>query len=127
LTGTRICMGPEHKDHEIPDWAKEEREQDIAWIKENMLILSTAASTAFKGGGRGAIVVDTTVQPVEGMGHPFDYYLQETVEETDDEDTKRMVTEYDPNREFVVVLLKPGERVSSYRVKTVVQRGRPRR
>jgi hypothetical protein len=122
-------MTPEHKDQEMPDWAKEEREQDIAWIKENMLILATAASTAFKGGGRGAIVVDTTVQPVEGMGHPFGYYLQETVEQTDDEDTKRMVTAYDPEREFVVVLLKPGERVSSYRVQPVqkVQRGRPRR
>src|SRR5688572_27059526 len=111
----------------LPDWAREERQQDIAWIKENMFILSTAASTAFKAGGRGAIVVDTTSIPVEGMGHPFGYYLQETVEATDDENTKRMVQEYDPRREFVIVLLKPEERTSSYRMQATPPRRKPRR
>jgi hypothetical protein len=113
---------------EIPGWAQQERESDIRWIKENMPILATAASTAFKRGGRGAIVVDTTSVPVEGMGNPFGYYLEATIEETGDDDVKRMVREYRPEREFVIVLLKPEERVSSYRVQAVqkVQRGRSR-
>ena len=53
---------------------------------------------------------------------------QETIEGTDDEDVKRMVAEYEPEREFVIVLLKPEERTSSYRVQAVenVQRGRPK-
>jgi hypothetical protein len=47
----------------------------------------------------------------------------------EDENTKRTVNEYDPEREFVVVLLKSEERTSTYRVQAVqrVERGRPRR
>jgi hypothetical protein len=121
-------MPAEYKGAEIPDWAREERQKDIAWIRENMLIFREAARTAFRGGGRGAIVVDTKSLPVEGMGHPFGYYLQATIEHSGDEDVQRMVGEYDPSQEFVIVLLKPEERTSSYRVKAVpkVQRGRPR-
>src|SRR6266487_1948625 len=121
-------MTAENERPELPEWAQKERQSDIAWIKENMLLFREAARTAFQGGGRGAIVVDTTSLPVEGMGHPFGYYLQETIEHSGDEDVQRMVAEYDPRQEFVIVLLKPEERTSSYRVKAVqkVQRGRPR-
>jgi hypothetical protein len=122
-------MTAENRDRGIPDWAEQERERDLTWLQENMLILSTAARSAFQGGGRGAIVVDTTVRPVEGMGHPFGYYLQETIETTDDADAKRMVSQYDPEREFVVTLLKPEGRVSTYRLQIIerVKRGRPKR
>src|SRR5947208_8492001 len=109
-------MTTENRDSDIPNWAREERERDLAWIKENMLLFREAAQSAFRQGGRGAIVVDTTSLPVEGMGHPFGYYLQESIEGTGDEDVKRMVAEYQPEREFVIVLLKPEERTSSYRV-----------
>ena len=121
-------MTAENEPDELPEWAREERQSDIAWIRENMLLFCEAAQSAFRGGGRGAIVVDTTSLPVEGMGHPFGYYLQQTIEGIDDEDVKRMVEEYEPEREFVLVLLKPEERTSSYRVQAVerVQRGRPR-
>src|SRR5438552_4381571 len=121
-------MTAENERPELPEWAQQERQSDIAWIAENMLLFREAAQSAFRQGGRGAIVVDTTSLPVEGMGHPFGYYLQETIEGTGDEDVKRMVAEYEPEREFVIVLLKPEERTSSYRVQAVekVQRGRPR-
>src|SRR5437762_10261571 len=109
-------MTAENERPELPEWAREERQSDIAWIRENMLLFREAARTAFQGGGRGAIVVDTTSLPVEGMGHPFGYYLQETIEGTNDEDVKRMVAEYEPEREFVIV---PEERTSSYRVMVV--------
>ncbi len=58
------------------------------------------------------------------------YYLpRELAEQTGDEDVARMLKEYAPEREFIVLLLKPEERTSTYRVQAVqrVERGRPRR
>jgi hypothetical protein len=107
-------MTPEHRD--IPDWAQRERQGDLGWIAENLDAFSAIASLAFKEEGRGAIVVDITSQPVPGAGHPFGYFTQETIAEQDDEDITRMVAEYDPAQEFVVVLLKPQDRTSTYRV-----------
>ena len=107
-------MTPEHRD--IPDWARRERQGDLGWIAENLDAFSAIASLAFKDEGRGAIVVDVTSQPVPGAGHPFAYFSQETIEKQDDEDITRMVAEYDPAQEFVVVLLKPKDRTSTYRV-----------
>jgi hypothetical protein len=46
-----------------------------------------------------------------GAGHPFGYFSQEQIEELGDEDTSRMVTEYEPAQEFVVVLLKREDRL----------------
>ena len=46
------------------------------------------------------------------------------MEERDDEDVKRMVREYDPDREFVLVMIKPHDHLSTYRVQTRVHGGR---
>jgi len=105
--------GPERP---IPEWARKERLQDHAWIRENMEAFYIAASFGFFESGRGAVVIDTTVQ-FEDFGHPFAYFDQEIVEEGLDEDTKRMVTDYDPQKEMVIVLLKPKNRTSTYRVR----------
>jgi hypothetical protein len=75
-----------------------------------------AAQQQYRALGRGAIVVDTTVRPT-GAGHPFAYYPQTHINETGDEDARRMVREYDPAAEMVVVLLKPKDRVSVYRMR----------
>ena len=72
---------------------------------ENLDVFSAIASLAFENEGRGAIVADVTSQPVPGAGHPFAYFNQETIEGQDDEDVTRIVAEYDPAEEFVVVLL----------------------
>jgi hypothetical protein len=113
---------------DIPDWAREERAQDLAWIGENRTSFWPAAQARFRAQGRGVIVVDTTQQPDPNAGHPMYYLPQEAAEQVGDADVARMVAEYDPRREFVVTLLKPEERVSSYRVQTVqkVQRGKLR-
>ena len=108
-------MTPENKN--LPEWARQEREGDLGWIRENLDVFDFAARIAYEGPGRGAIVVDTTAQPARRGGHPFGYFTQEQIEEYDDEDTERMVREYDPEREFVVVLLKPENRTSTYRVR----------
>ena len=63
-------------------------------------------------------MVDTTSRPT-GEGHPFGYFPREVVEEQGDEDTQRLVREYDPPTEFVSVLLKIQDRVSSYRLRFV--------
>ena len=107
-------MTPEHRD--IPDWARRERQGDLGWIAENLDVFSAIAFVAFEDEGRGAIVIDVTSQPVPGAGHPFGYFAQETIERQDDDDITRIVAEYDPTQEFVVVLLKPQNRTSTYRV-----------
>ena len=109
-------MTPENK--KIPDWAHRERQADLDWIGENLDVFWTAATAAFEDVGRGAIVIDTTTQPIPGAGNPFAYYSQEQTERQGNENTQRMVREYDPVHELVVVLLKSG-RISTYRVRAL--------
>jgi hypothetical protein len=80
-------MTPE--DRNIPDWAQRERQADFGWIQENLDVFWTVATTALEDAGRGAIVVDTTLEPVPGAGNPFAYFSQDQVEERGDEDTQR--------------------------------------
>jgi hypothetical protein len=60
-------MTPEHKN--IPDWARREREADLEWIDEHLELFWMASALAFEDDGRGALVVDTTIQftPVDGI------------------------------------------------------------
>ncbi len=53
-------MTAERGDPEIPDWAKEERASDLAWIAENRTSFWPAAQAQFAAQGRGVVVVDTT-------------------------------------------------------------------
>jgi hypothetical protein len=110
-------MPAERRD--IPDWAKRERQQDLNWISGNLDVFEVAARMAYEGTGRGAIFVDTTIQPLPDRGHPFAYFSQAQIEEDNDEDIKRMVKKYDPGEEFVLVLLKAGDRTSTYRIRPV--------
>lgn len=80
-----------------------------------MHVFWPAATMAFEDQGRGAIFVDTTSRPT-GEGHPFGYYPQGLIEDGADEDVKRMVREYDPGREVVIVLLKSEDHTSTYRI-----------
>src|SRR5947207_6918105 len=100
-------MAPQRGAPGIPDWAKEERARDLAWIAENRSSFWPAAQEQFLAHGRGVIVVDTTVQPHPNAGHPMFYLDSTQIEQTDDEETKRLVREYDPQQGFVVLLLKP--------------------
>ena len=104
----------------IPGWAKRERDSDFAWIRENQHLFWDAAQEQYKKLGRGAIVIDTTSQPLGiGTGNPFMYCPQEEIDQTDDKDVQRMLQEYDPETEIVVVLLKKHNKVSSYRLKQI--------
>ena len=105
----------ERKERHWPEWAEQERASDLAWIRQNLHVFWPAARVGYETAGRGAIVVDTTSRPT-GAGNPFGYFDQAAIEQKWDEDTQRMVREYDPTWEFVASLLKSGERMSSYRV-----------
>jgi hypothetical protein len=122
-------MTAERGGPDIPEWAREERQNDLAWIAENLPSFWPAAQTQFAAQGRGVVVIDTTQQPDPTAGHPMYYLPQEIAEQTGDEDVARMLNEYAPEREFVVLLLKPEERTSTYRVQAIqrVERGRRRR
>ena len=99
----------------MPEWARRERQNDLLWIQDNLHVFWPVATTGFAEGGRGAIVVDTTSRPT-GEGNPYGYLLQAAFEHGDDEDIKRMIGEYDPRRELVLVLIKSENRTSTYRV-----------
>lgn len=88
----------------------------MAWVGENFHIFWPAAMRGFRQSGRGAIVTDTTMQPEPGRGNPFGYFPQEVIETGDDDDLKRLVREYEPEQEFVVLLLKSHKRSSAYRI-----------
>ena len=105
------------KKQQIPRWAREDRLSDLVWITENLEILWPVAHEQFQKHGPGAIVVDTTVRPI-GTGHPFTYMPRSTVNASSSADTQRMVREYDPKSEMVIVLLKKIRRESTYRVQT---------
>lgn len=108
-------MGAERRD--TPEWARKEREGDLAWIQENASVIQFVARTSHEAGGRGVVAVDTTFNALPEFGLAFAYFSQEAVDELYDEDTKRMVREYDPDHEFVLVLLKPEDRTSTYRIR----------
>lgn len=107
-------------ERDIPDWAEKDRERDLAWIGENVHIFWPAAQLGYESVGRGAIVVDTTTRPT-GEGHPFGYLDQEAIEQGGDEDTQYLVRAYEPREEFITTLLKPQERMSSYRLKVLAR------
>jgi len=84
------------ENYHTPDRALRERQADLGWIVGNLDLFWTAAIAAFEDAGRGAIVVDTTSQPVPGAGHSFAYFSQEQVEDHGNEDAVRQVSECDP-------------------------------
>lgn len=109
-----VSMQPER--NIIPEWARKERQGDFGWIRENLDSFWPLAKSEFEQGGRGAILVDTTSQS-SGGGHPYGYMTEADMELYDFGDTNRMLGEYDPEKEFVIVLWKSEDRISTYRIK----------
>ncbi len=99
----------------IPEWAVRERIGDLAWIERNLPVFWPMAQAGYEALGRGALVVDTTIRAGDG-GYPFLYFTHEQIVASGDPDARRMVAAYDPAWEFVAVLLKERDRMSTYRV-----------
>ncbi len=107
----------------LPEWAQRERIQDLAWIGENLHLFWPAAQEGFQKAGRGAIVTDTTtlVKHEGGKSHPYLYLPLSAFEDSRHDDLfspedLRLIHEYQPEWEFVAVLLKEG-RESAYRLR----------
>ncbi len=77
------------------------------------------AAQGFQVVGRGAIFVDVASRPM-GDQNLFTYFTAEKVERYENEAIDQMVREYDPAEEFVIVLLKPERKMSSYRIWTLL-------
>ena len=101
---------------EIPTWAAQERTGDMGWIEAHQIQFWAVAVTSQAENGRGAIVVDTRVF-VTNAGHPYAYLEQGVLAEMDNADLQRLVAEYDPTEEFVIMLLKSENKSSTYRVR----------
>ena len=114
---------PECERRPLPPWAERERTEDLAWIGENLQEFWTVAHSGFEAEGRGALVIDI-VAMATGTGHQFGYVSQEQIRPFGGKDEIRMVAAYDPSWELVIVLLKPRNRISSYRVGIPGQRSK---
>lgn len=109
-------MNPEQRN--IPSWAERERWADMAWIWQNLPLFHFAAVESFRKAGRGAIVVDTT-SVASGDGHPCAYFNAEAIHRYGDGGIDQLVEQYLPHEELVVVLIKPADRTSAYRVRAL--------
>ena len=107
-------MTPER--HHLPSWAQRERWNDLAWIALYLPDFHLAAGLGYQALGRGAIVIDTCYR-VPGGGHPAAYFTQEQVSRYDDPNFDRLIAEYLPQEELVVILLKESRRSSAYRLR----------
>jgi hypothetical protein len=101
------------ENNRIPD---QERQRDLAWIGEHVAFFWETAVMGSRLIGRGAIVVDVEAQPM-GNDNLLSYFPQADLERFEDDDMMRLVQQYQPDSEFVLVLLKPEARTSSYRVR----------
>lgn len=99
-----------------PEWAAQEREKDLGWIQENLELFWQTASKGAVVVGRGALVVDVATKPM-GERNYFTYITQEDIERFEDEESLRLIKQYVPETEFVIMFLKPKERTSSYQIR----------
>lgn len=91
------------------------RRIDLDWIEQNFDVFQAAVRKVYDHVGRGAVVIDVTMPPVDD-GHPFSYWPQSDLQEKQDDEVNRLVQEYLPQEELVVILLKPQKQVHAYRV-----------
>jgi len=89
-----------------------ERSADLAWIEENRALFWLSATVAFEEHGHGVLMVDLISESPD-RGHFFSYYAEGELE-LEDPDLCRYLRDYDPDREFIVVLLKPGGNSNVY-------------
>jgi hypothetical protein len=96
-------------------FSEAQRELELAWIDQNFPLFSTKASGYFGIVGRGAIIVDAATTPLS-EGPLFTYFSKEQMEHITDGDIDDMVDDYNPEEEFVVLLLLPENQTRAYRI-----------
>jgi hypothetical protein len=99
----------------IPAWGEQERRQDMAWLNRNLHLFWPMAQSGYEEVGRGALVSDFAGELKNGI-YPVVYCPQELIVALGDQDAIRMVAQYEPEWQFVAMLLKSEKRVSTYRI-----------
>ena len=86
-----------------------EKARELAWIREHLPAFWVTAYGGHRGQGRGAIVIDTTIEPL-GEDTPFYYVPQTRFEAQEDEVSRglaKLVEEYRPESQFVAAFIRP--------------------
>jgi hypothetical protein len=86
-----------------------EHRKDLEWVEENRSLFWLVATVAWEQTGPGAIIVDLSKSSNDG-GYLFRYMTQGEIELRDNH-LDRLLREYNPHREFVVVLLKTNDQI----------------
>ena len=105
-------MTPEKNTNQPPE---AQRELELDWVGQNSTLFSTKAIGYFGLVGRGAIVVDAAVKSLS-EGPLFTYFSKEQMEHIEDVDINDMVEGYNPEEEFIVLLLLPENQTRAYRI-----------
>ncbi len=128
-------MASEQEGLDRTDYSPEEIANDLAWIERHSSDFWPAAKEQFKANGKGVIVVKKPDSQDETNVDSSMYYLPEkTVKQAGDERLQRMLNQYDPDKEFVIALMKP-DGLTKFRMQIPeldplperVPRGKPKR
>ena len=92
-----------------------QRQLGLDWIGQNSALFSAKAAGYFGLVGRGAIIVDLAAKHLS-EGPLFTYFSKEQMEHIADVDINDMVDDYEPDEEFVVLLLLPENQKRTYRI-----------
>jgi hypothetical protein len=88
---------------------------EYRWLKQNLPNFWSVATGGFEEEGRGILFVDTLVEI--GDGYPYVYVSYAKHGEEEHTLLANLVQTYDPQGEFIVVLLKPDQQTSLYHVR----------
>jgi len=103
-------MNPEHKNQSAQ--VINEHQHDREFIEENRTLFWLVSTVACEQSETGAIVVDMKEPPTE-MRYPFRYLTKGEIEYKD-KHLESLLREYDPHREFVIVLSKSNDDFKVY-------------
>lgn len=109
----------------MPETDAQLRERHLAWLDRNAKTFAEDAPRAYLESGRGAYVVTTTTgPPVLG---PLEYWtaVEDLPDTEDGRHIARMIREYDPDTQAVVVFREPDYGVHGYRFGRTVRRTLP--
>lgn len=86
-----------------------EKTKELAWLKKHLSAFWVTAYEGYREQGRGAVVIDTTTEPL-GEDTPFYYAPQARFEAQEDEVSlglAKLISEYGPESQFVAVFIRP--------------------
>lgn len=97
-----------------PDGKNADDAHERQWLEKNLPIFWSVATSGFRDEGRGAVIVDVLTETA--CGNPFSYVPQATLNPDEHNSIADLIQTYDPNHEFVIVLLKDEEHTTAYQV-----------